>query len=528
MNDLIRVCHEPNRGRCVIANNDLPAGVPVLLDNAYASISLQACNWCFSSPQERANSSFFALLPSETADSLFRCSRCKVARYCTKKCQKCDWNEGNHRSECISWKTVEQALRTRNSEKRSASYPTILFVMRLAAQMYQTASSDPTGNLCHHYGRNEFDQEKLQEFSEMAQLVFVHLLRVSIIQNNELEPRNSKQNDTKSTLLQITKLFCMVQCNVFTICNTLNEPLGIGLYPKAAMLNHSCTPNCIVRFDLTRKQAVIHTIETIHSGQELTISYVDIFDPTTIRKKRLRSSYFFDCTCQRCTSSQEDAFLEGFLCTQCRNTSESARILDEKKRIFRCCVCAHETPIDRHFERMYFDWKSVLKSSNMSIDFLERKWKLTKVLRLHYRNATRATTARALSNAWLSYPSCSEMERQMRAVEYTFEEYQATEWILPTKALPSRGLLCFQFARILISLAEMETIENLRFSSRLSAFLRLKGHSGYALPLLEEARTLLHQALSILKCGYGRSHAIIEAMETWYLAQVERYIQEIR
>lgn len=224
---------------------------------------------------------------------------------------------------------------------------------------------------------------------------------------------------------------------------------------------------------------------------------MDVFLPTPLRKNLLRSSYFFDCLCERCNCNapDEDAFLEGFACDQCSGTSESVRILDSEKRVLRCYVCAHETHIDKEFEKLFSEWQSALKSSDTSLLSLERQWKVAELLQVHYKNAERANTARALSNAWLSNPSCSEIERQLRALHYTFEEYQATEWILPTRALPSRGLLCLSFARILSTLAEMKSSKSVQLSARLCLFLQLESYSSHALPLLEAARTLLHQAL---------------------------------
>ena len=37
---------------------------------------------------------------SKTADDV--CARCRVARYCSKACQKADWGEGGHKRECVA------------------------------------------------------------------------------------------------------------------------------------------------------------------------------------------------------------------------------------------------------------------------------------------------------------------------------------------------------------------------------------------------------------------------------------------
>jgi hypothetical protein len=41
------------------------------------------------------------LLKKMTGTKLLRCTRCKIALYCNKECQKADWKRG-HKKECTS------------------------------------------------------------------------------------------------------------------------------------------------------------------------------------------------------------------------------------------------------------------------------------------------------------------------------------------------------------------------------------------------------------------------------------------
>ncbi|CAN0073407.1 unnamed protein product [Scytosiphon promiscuus] len=103
----------------------------------------------------------------------------------------------------------------------------------------------------------------------------------------------------------------------------LYADFGVGLFPTGAMFNHSCRPNCSWRTvvpttdddwgssvpslslsSADRAGAVpllrVVALESIPAGSQLFISYVDILQPTAVRKDLLRSHFFFECACPRC------------------------------------------------------------------------------------------------------------------------------------------------------------------------------------------------------------------------------------
>lgn len=90
--------------------------------------------------------------------------------------------------------------------------------------------------------------------------------------------------------------------------------IGIGLYPLAALINHSCVPNSIIVFN--GKRAHIRTIREIKSGEEITISYVEIAESRERRQQELASTFFFECTCERCKNPTNliDLMLAGYSC----------------------------------------------------------------------------------------------------------------------------------------------------------------------------------------------------------------------
>lgn len=50
---------------------------------------------------------------------------------------------------------------------------------------------------------------------------------------------------------------------------------GSALYPAAALFNHSCMPNVAYKFNC--KQAEFYAIRTIEPGEQLYISYTDLY-----------------------------------------------------------------------------------------------------------------------------------------------------------------------------------------------------------------------------------------------------------
>jgi hypothetical protein len=102
--------------------------------------------------------------------------------------------------------------------------------------------------------------------------------------------------------------------NNFGIVNVLHSSIGEGVYPCAALLNHSCSPNCILRYKLGMPrhqcedqyyQPILQIVacKDICAGDELCHSYMDLTLPTEVRRSRLQEIHRFGCECTRCAAS---------------------------------------------------------------------------------------------------------------------------------------------------------------------------------------------------------------------------------
>jgi len=94
-------------------------------------------------------------------------------------------------------------------------------------------------------------------------------------------------------------------------------------------------------------------IVDINAGEEICQSYTELYASRDVRKAYLRSNYFFDCNCERCTSAsfiKRDMVMEALVCTAagCKNgrlipelysSGEGSKELDTGRIWWVCSSC---------------------------------------------------------------------------------------------------------------------------------------------------------------------------------------------
>jgi len=73
-------------------------------------------------------------------------------------------------------------------------------------------------------------KEQIQRYCEMETLI-------------QSMPIQDSQNNRNQNPFDIATLLAILNCNGFTICTPEFIMIGTGLYPEAAIFNHSCEPN---------------------------------------------------------------------------------------------------------------------------------------------------------------------------------------------------------------------------------------------------------------------------------------------
>ena len=72
-----------------------------------------------------------------------------------------------------------------------------------------------------------------------------------------------------------------------------------------SFVNHSCWPNADVQNSEPTKGMVIRAVRDIEPGEEISISYTDIYDLRDERLRTMYQHYDFVCSCVRCEGAAE-------------------------------------------------------------------------------------------------------------------------------------------------------------------------------------------------------------------------------
>lgn len=109
---------------------------------------------------------------------------------------------------------------------------------------------------------------------------------------------------------------------IHIIDNNSNESIGIGVYFKFSFINHSCYPNCIIKFDNNKIIKVI-SIKPISKGEMICFNYLTEIKPFQERRDTLKSLYYFDCNCELCEIEKK----ENNSCVGCEKEENSKNII---------------------------------------------------------------------------------------------------------------------------------------------------------------------------------------------------------
>jgi len=100
----------------------------------------------------------------------------------------------------------------------------------------------------------------------------------------------------------ITRATDVLDVNAFEIRGSFHSIRG--LYPLTAMMNASCSPNTQNSIDADWVCRV-RAAKKIQKGEEICDTYTATLSNTLYRRKSLKNSKYFDCSCSRCADPTE-------------------------------------------------------------------------------------------------------------------------------------------------------------------------------------------------------------------------------
>ena len=144
------------------------------------------------------------------------------------------------------------------------------------------------------------------------------------------------ENEVQFTAKKLFSLSCRITANshaVFDPTRFTNQPIGLGMFPLTAILNHSCSPNAVF-FTNSNGEMQVDTIRPLEQGEQIFVSYVDLFAPKYERRGRLLETKHFWCECIRCLDEISDCWIDAFKCIQCFNGYKI-----ERNHSYECSEC---------------------------------------------------------------------------------------------------------------------------------------------------------------------------------------------
>jgi hypothetical protein len=131
------------------------------------------------------------------------------------------------------------------------------------------------------------------------------------------------------------------------------ETIGLALYLNAALLNHSCDPNCMTLF--RGSQLIIKSKPGKKDQTEPTISYGPLASrmPLAERRNILLEKWHFLCTCHACVKEEQEStrnseyrcsHCNGLFATTAQQCPKCQSVIDWKdiKQVFAVAVLIFE------------------------------------------------------------------------------------------------------------------------------------------------------------------------------------------
>lgn len=245
---------------------------------------------------------------------LKKCASCQAFFYCDKTCQSLDWRLHHKFNECKYYKNANE----RNIIKNLTTIDRFILRLFLKLSIVDTSLSSkefvvPANTSMFDKPRTVTDAQStdttrsFDSLMDHKQNVLKDVNRMDVIESMlELFKLIGVEDDFGEINLRdvVISLFGKVVINGFEL-GVESNGIGSGFYVQAAVFDHSCDPNSAIVFDNSNHhRCQVRAIKYIGVDDEIFISYISLRLPRDIRMKTLKSNYYFECVCPKCSDAR--------------------------------------------------------------------------------------------------------------------------------------------------------------------------------------------------------------------------------
>lgn len=218
------------------------------------------------------------------------CGGCRIARFCSERCQKQAWKK-YHKHEC----KIFEKLRPKILPEQVRAVMT--FLLQFDNGLLDNGVWESVMNAMSHI-------DNLRQAGGDAWMSLMLMAKAA-----------REYSQTKVGLDNVLKLTCILKINGLQLSTTYGDPIGVFLDPTLVKINHNCDGNVMVHRPTytngtgwphcqSQDKAILKLLplRNIAAGEEITISYVDFTKSVSERQKTLQRDYLFACTCNKCTT----------------------------------------------------------------------------------------------------------------------------------------------------------------------------------------------------------------------------------
>ncbi|KAH1025142.1 SET domain-containing protein SmydA-8 [Dendroctonus ponderosae] len=291
------ICSNQELGRFLKAKKDLEPGEIIFVDTPLV----------------------FGPRPYKIEEGPFPCVGCsKILLNEVHACPECGWPACN--AECAGLKSPQrhglecQILKMRPPTQNQSMYQYFRFdILILLRALFLQKSNKKKWDVLLDL------EDHLDERGPNSPVYKAVQEKVSYVEENYINPLKAFEKESGQSILpQVSsdimhKIYAILDVNATEITELLDLFI---LYPIASLLEHSCLPNTSQTIDnedgyKITFRAALH----IKQGDHITTTYTNILWGTQERRKHLKETKYFACSCQRCRDPTElGTFFSALIC----------------------------------------------------------------------------------------------------------------------------------------------------------------------------------------------------------------------